>query len=70
MLILNQIKQVIQAESDYMIKKLKASSPSAVSKLYAEVTHFFINITPVLEAYVLAHTSCEITIKSGSETLE
>ena len=53
-----------------MIKKLKASSSSAVSRLYAEVTHFFTNITSVLKAHVSAHTSCEIIINSDSETSE
>ena len=67
---LNQIKQVIQAESDYIIKKLKASSSSAAPILYTEAAHFFINITPVLKACVSAHASHEITIKSDSKTSE
>ena len=67
---LNQIRQVTQAESDHIIKELKAPSSLAASRLYAKTTHFFINTTPMLEACVLAHASCEITIKSGSETLK
>ena len=67
---LNQIKQVVQAESDYTIKELKASSSLVVSKLYAETAHFFTTTTPVLKACVLTYTSHEITIKSGSETLK
>ena len=50
-----------------MIKELKASSLSAVSKLYTETTHFFITIISVLKAHVLAHISYEITIKSDSK---
>ena len=69
-LTLNQIKQVIQAESDYIIKELKASSSSAVSRLYAEAACFSTNTTPVLKAHVSAHTSHEITIKSDSEISE
>ena len=50
-----------------MIKELKASSSSAVSKLYAETVYFFITIISVLKAHVLACASYEITIKSDSE---
>ena len=53
-----------------MIKELEASSSSAASKLYTEITHFFITTTPVLKACVLVCAFCEITIKSGSETLK
>ena len=53
-----------------MIKELKASSSSAVSRLYTETTHFFITITLVLKAHVSAHVSCEITIKLDSEISE
>ena len=67
MLTLNQIKQVVQAESDYTIKELKASSSLAVSRLYTKFTHFFITTTLMLKAHVLVCASCEITIKSGSE---
>ena len=67
---LNQIKQVVQAESNYMIKELKASSSSAVSRLYTEIICFFINTTLVLKAHVSACASYEITIKSGYETSE
>ena len=70
MLTLNQIKQVIQVKSNYIIKKLKDSSSLATPRLYAEATYFFTTTTPVLEAHVLAHVSCEITIRSGSETLK
>ena len=70
MLTLNQNKQVIQVKSDCIIKELKASSPLAASRLYAETSHFFNNTTPVLEAHVSIYTSHEITIKSGSETLK
>ena len=70
MLTLNQIKQVIQAESDHTIKEFKASFSSVVSRLYAETAHFFITTTPVLKAHMLAHISCEITIKLDSETSE
>ena len=67
---LNQIKQVVQAESNHMIKELKASSSSAALRLYAEAAHSII-ITPlVLKAQVLAYTFCEITIKSSSEISE
>ena len=69
-LTLNQIKQVVQAESDYTIKELKASSSLAAPRLYTEVTHFFTTLTPVLKAHVSAHVSYEITIKSDSETSE
>ena len=67
-LTLNQIKQVIQAESDYMFKELKASSPSAAPRLYTETVCFFTTTTPVLKACVSVCISCEITIKSDSET--
>ena len=67
---LNQIKQVVQVKSDCMIKELKASSSSAASRLYTEITCSSITTTLILKAHVLAHTSCEITIKSGSETLK
>ena len=67
---LNQIKKVIQAESNCMIKELKASSSSAASRLYTETAHSFTNTTPMLKAHISAHTSCEITIKSDSETSE
>ena len=70
MLTLNQIKQVIQTESDCTIKELKISSSSAVSKLYAEITHFFITTISVLKACVLTCISYEIIIKSGSEISE
>ena len=70
MLTLNQIKQVVQAKSNYMIKELKASSPSAASTLYAEIICFFITTTSVLEAHVSACVSYKITIKSDSETSE
>ena len=70
MLTLNQIKQVVQAESDYIIKELKASSSSVASKLYAKATCFFITITPVLKTCVSVSVSHELTIKSGSETSE
>ena len=67
MLTLNQIKQVVQAESDYIIKELKVSSSSAAPRLYTKTTHSSTNIISVLEACVLAHVSHEITIKSDSE---
>ena len=67
---LNQIKQVIQVKSDCIIKELKASSSSTILRLYVEITHFIIITLSVLEAQVLAYTSCEITIKLGSETSE
>ena len=67
---LNQIKQVVQVKSDCMIKELKAPSPLAVSRSYAETACFFTTTTPTLKAHVLACASCEITIKSGSETLK
>ena len=51
-----------------MIKEFKASSLSVTFRLYAEAACSSTNITPVLEAYVLVCASCEITIKSGSET--
>ena len=70
MLTLNQIKQVIQVESDYTIKELKASSFLAVSRLYTEITHFFTTTTHVLKACVLVCVSHEITIKSDSEISE
>ena len=53
-----------------MIKELKASSSSVVSKLYAEVTYFFITTTLILKACVSVCVSYEITIKSGSEILK
>ena len=53
-----------------MIKELKASSSSAVSRLYVEIICFFTTTTSVLEAHILACASQEITIKSGSETSE
>ena len=67
---LNQIKQVVQVKSDHMIKELKALSSLAVFRSYAETTHSFITTTPVLKAHILACAFCEITIKSGSETLK
>ena len=70
MLTLDSIKQVIQAESDCMIKELKASSSSEASRLYTEVTCSFTTITPRLKACVSAHVSYEITIKLDSETLK
>ena len=53
-----------------MIKELKASSPPVASRLYTEAACSFTTTTPMLEAHVSAHTSCEIIIKSGSETSE
>ena len=69
-LTLNQTKKVVQAKSDHIIKELKASSSSVASKLYTEITYFFITTTSVLKAYISAHVSCEITIKSDSKTLK
>ena len=56
--------------SNYMIKELKASSPSAAPRLYAETTCSFNTTTPMLKAYVSANASCEIAIKSGSKISE
>ena len=53
-----------------MIKELKASSPLAALRSYAEAVCSFTNTTPVFEACISAHTSHEITIKSDSETLK
>ena len=66
---LNQIKQVVQVESDYIIKEIKASSSSAVSRLYAETICFFTTTIFELKVCILAYTSHDITIKSDSETL-
>ena len=69
-LTLNQIKQVVQAESNHIIKELKASSSLAAPRLYTEAAHSFTTTMLVLEAHVSAHASQEITIKSDSETSE
>ena len=69
-LTLNQIKQVVQVKSNYMIKELKAPSSLVAPRLYTKAAHFFITTTLMLEAHVSAHISCEITIKSGSEISE
>ena len=53
-----------------MIKELKASSPSAASRLYTEATCFFTTTTPMLKACVSACASYETTIKLDSETSE
>ena len=67
---LNQIKQVVQAESVCTNKELKVSSSLVASRLYAETACFFITTTPILKAHVSAHTFYEITIESGSEISE
>ena len=69
-LTLNQIKQVVQAESNHIIKELKAPSSLAASRSYTETVCFIISTTSVLKAHVLVCASHEITIKSGSETLK
>ena len=51
-----------------MIKELKASSSLTASRLYTKTAHFFITTTSVLKACVSACASCEINIKSDSET--
>ena len=53
-----------------MIKELNAPSPSAAPRSYTETTQFFTTTTPVLKAHILVCVSCEITIKSDSETLK
>ena len=60
----------MQAESDYIIKKLSALSSSVASRLYTKTAYSFIIIISVLKAYVSACASYEITIKSGSETFK
>ena len=53
-----------------MIKELKAPTPLKAPRLYAEAACFFITITLILKACVLACVSHEITMKPGSETPE
>ena len=67
---LNQIKQVIQAKFNHIIKELKASSSSVAPRLYTEAAHSFTNTTLMLEAHVSAHVFYKITIKSDSEISE
>ena len=53
-----------------MIKELKASSSLAAPILYIKTACSFTTTTFVLTACALTYASCEIIIKSGSETSE
>ena len=66
--LLDKITRVVRAEADRTIKELKASSPLATSRSYADAARSAAKTAPTLEARVPLRASREITIKPSGET--